>query len=653
MGYIGPTPAAVGVTSANITDGAIDNVDIASNAAIALSKTALTAGTGITLDTNTLNIDAAQGQITTVGALDAGSITSGFDSIDVGAGAITTTGALSIASMGTNWTNAGRTVADMGTVTTIDINGGTINGITPLVVVDGGTGASTLTDHGVLLGSGSGAVSATGAGTAGQVLTSGGASADPTFVDAAPATTQTHNFVADGAITAGAPVSLQADGKVAALQSPFTFPETFFTGSISTHTILYDTTNSKFLITYTYSGIIYAIVATVASGAITYGTPVACWSGYAASYCVCASIGSGRYAITFWTPGSSSPQYNVNSTVLTISGDSVIVGTNTVVLTDIQGYLADFSLTGTGTADEVVWAYTLRLPYPGNIYAHVGTASGTGTSATVTYGARSASMATIDSLSIKMSYDPPTGTVLISYGGSSAAVSPVVTAYEVRVLTISGAAGSRVLTLGTAVAWSTNGLPTALLYVNGKHVAPRGTEVTFITVTGTVPSFAVAGTLPSGTQAGMTYDTSLSKVVFPMSNGTTTLGTITGATIAFSTPVSGSPTVAFTSAHDPVSTRTVISSGVVGSYVLYDSSKTVYVSNARWTGFADAAIADGETGAVRLMGSVAGNQTGLTIGANYYVRGDGLLSTSSASAVLAGRALSATEIIVTEPPRYT
>jgi hypothetical protein len=36
--------------------------------------------------------------------------------------------ALTISSMAGNWTNAGRTVADMGTVTTIDINGGTIDG---------------------------------------------------------------------------------------------------------------------------------------------------------------------------------------------------------------------------------------------------------------------------------------------------------------------------------------------------------------------------------------------------------------------------------------------------------------------------------------------------------------------------------------------
>lgn len=48
-------------------------------------------------------------------------------------------------------------------------------------VANGGTGAATLADHGVLLGSGTGAISVTSAGTVGQVLTSGGASADPTW----------------------------------------------------------------------------------------------------------------------------------------------------------------------------------------------------------------------------------------------------------------------------------------------------------------------------------------------------------------------------------------------------------------------------------------------------------------------------------------
>ena len=81
-----------------IASGVVVNADINASAAIDMSKTALVAGTGITLTTNTLNVDAAQTQITSVGALDAGSITSGFGTIDTGSSAITTTGAVAIAS---------------------------------------------------------------------------------------------------------------------------------------------------------------------------------------------------------------------------------------------------------------------------------------------------------------------------------------------------------------------------------------------------------------------------------------------------------------------------------------------------------------------------------------------------------------------------
>ena len=64
MAYIGNSPVQdETVSSAQIIDGAIVNTDINSLAAIALSKTALVAGTGITLATNTHNLDAAQTSI--------------------------------------------------------------------------------------------------------------------------------------------------------------------------------------------------------------------------------------------------------------------------------------------------------------------------------------------------------------------------------------------------------------------------------------------------------------------------------------------------------------------------------------------------------------------------------------------------------------
>ena len=49
MGYVGLQPASAALTAADITDGIIGNADIASDAAIVLSKTALAAGTGINL----------------------------------------------------------------------------------------------------------------------------------------------------------------------------------------------------------------------------------------------------------------------------------------------------------------------------------------------------------------------------------------------------------------------------------------------------------------------------------------------------------------------------------------------------------------------------------------------------------------------------
>ena len=55
-------------------------------------------------------------------------------------------GKLDIASMGTNWTNAGITVADLGTVTTVDINGGTVDG-----AIIGGSSAAAGTFTGVTL----------------------------------------------------------------------------------------------------------------------------------------------------------------------------------------------------------------------------------------------------------------------------------------------------------------------------------------------------------------------------------------------------------------------------------------------------------------------------------------------------------------------
>ena len=73
-------------------------------------------------------------------------------------------------------------VAGTTALSSINIDGGTINGITDLAVSDGGTGGGSHTEHGVLVGQGTNAIVSTAAGSANQVLTANSGAA-PSFQD--------------------------------------------------------------------------------------------------------------------------------------------------------------------------------------------------------------------------------------------------------------------------------------------------------------------------------------------------------------------------------------------------------------------------------------------------------------------------------------
>ena len=87
------------IDTTELLDGTILNADVNSSAAIALSKTALSAGTNITLSTNTLNVDDAflvnDASDTTTGTLTAdGYVGNSYDAygaadLDIGSGDIT------------------------------------------------------------------------------------------------------------------------------------------------------------------------------------------------------------------------------------------------------------------------------------------------------------------------------------------------------------------------------------------------------------------------------------------------------------------------------------------------------------------------------------------------------------------------------------
>jgi len=98
-------------------------------------------------------------------------------------------------------------------MTNVDINSGTINGITDLAVADGGTGVSTFTDGGVLLGSGTDAITATAVLSNGQLLI-GDNSGDPTLGTLTGTTNQITVTNGAGSITLSLPQSIHTDADV-------------------------------------------------------------------------------------------------------------------------------------------------------------------------------------------------------------------------------------------------------------------------------------------------------------------------------------------------------------------------------------------------------------------------------------------------------
>ncbi len=126
------------------------------------------------------------GTVTHTGTLTADQLVIGNGTADI---KVTTTGTGIVTALGVNVGSAGAPVVNGGTLGTP--SSGTLTSATglplttgvtgTLPVANGGTGATSLTIHGVLVGQTTGAVHATSAGSAGQVLTSNGASADPTF----------------------------------------------------------------------------------------------------------------------------------------------------------------------------------------------------------------------------------------------------------------------------------------------------------------------------------------------------------------------------------------------------------------------------------------------------------------------------------------
>ena len=175
-----------------------------------------------------------------------------------------------------------------------------------------------------------------------------------------------------------------------------------------------------------------------------------------------------------------------------------------------------------------------------------------------------------------------------------------------------------------------------------------GTSISF----GTPVVFESASTL----WTSIAYDANAQKVVIAYqdtgnsSYGTAIVGTVSGTSISFGTPVvfESASTSYISIAYDATNQK------VVGVYAGYEAQFVVTPLNTNLTeqnyiGISAGSYTNGQTATIQIVGAVDDAQTGLTPGLSYYLQPDGSIATTPAEpnlSLFAGTAVASTKLII-------
>jgi hypothetical protein len=489
-------------------------------------------------------------------------------------------------------------------------------------------------------------------GTSGNILTSNGTN----WTSAAPAPSAgTLQAVATGSLSDGSKVVINADGTVSVIASSntpsFESPTTFDSSTIYAVSAVYDSTNQKIVVAYRDGGNSNygtAIVGTVSGSSISFGTPVVFNTSLTAYTSIAHDVLNNRIVIGY----TQSSGY-VRAIVGTMSGTSISFG-SAVTVNNLESFFV--CTTYDNANQKIVIAYRDNLEIG---KAVVGTVSGTSISfgSIVTFNNNSTSH-------ISIIYDTTNQRVVIAYrnGGNSNYGTAIV-----------GTVSSTSISFGTAVVFESASTEfTACAYdsTNSKIViaykdagnSNYGTAVVG-TVSGTSISFGTpvvfATSRADDNSSG--YDVNNQKIVICYRDhgnsrfGTAVTGTVSGTSISFGTPV------VFDAAYVDPGTSALIYDSVNQKLVLaYEAGDPSNQGKARLTqgittnltaenyiGISSAAYTNGQTATIQTVGSVDDAQSSLTAGQSYYVQPNGTIGLTPASpSVFAGTAVSATKLII-------
>ena len=501
-------------------------------------------------------------------------------------------------------------------------------------------------------------------GTAGQVLTSGGSGASPTWVDAAGGAE--YSGIASGAITAGRGVTVAADGKLIGVVGNAAAKGTQAQAAANTNNyaaVVYDTTNDKYVLFYVEGGTGKAKVGTLSGTTITWGTAVT----YAASvnttsqgfYDACYDPHNNKCIVFF--KNASNNRGSVCSG--TVSGTSITFGTPVIVMQN------DIMESGTITyCPNANHNYVIAGNDGSNsrFISNVGYNSGTNSS---TWDNNVTLISSNQGFVPGSCWDPVAQKIVVVWSDAT---------NSSRGKMIAGTIASNAVTWGTIQEFSSANCGRATSVVHhppsGKNVIvwtegaspdySRAVTATLSGTTFTLGSVAVVSRNSSGAEvasriSGAVYDATAEKVLVAFGDNQ---GTVYGTSVSLIvdginiTPSNGyrfqgvdgihdgMPSLAY----DPDSGQDVIVS-FDGNHIAYFVEKLMAtnMSASNFVGISQASYTNGQTAKISLTGSVNEAVSGLTPATKYYVLADGTLNvTADANNIFAGVAVAANKLYI-------
>jgi hypothetical protein len=499
-------------------------------------------------------------------------------------------------------------------------------------------------------------------GSAGQVLTSAGTGAAPTW--SSPAAGGTAEFVATGTIANGATVGLRSDGTVEVVSSTITNAVSYTTStqvnstaSVPYGAAVYDAANNRvvFCLRRVSDGFGIAYVGTISGTSITFGTAVAFTSVSVNAETVKATYDSVQQRVVVaYTLSSNS---YLTCVVGQVSGTSITFGTP---VTCVSYATYQPAICYDSTNAKVFLAYT---DSSNRLYGLVGTV--TGSTNTISPGTPTLGQSSF-CFYPWATFHPPSGNCVISFGyaPSGGAKPSAITA------TISGTSVSfGSLTFLQNLAGLNNSYPASVFCayhsISAKIVFAwqRSTGAGCVVTADVSGTNFNIGTISEAILGGISIHAPYLVVnnlsgnvnLFFWQTGYSTKAsviTLSGSTVS----VGAASTISTGSLYDPNAVwsssdnvTVVMTRNSANNYPFAQtfSDSTLNTNAANYIGVAAQAISSGASGNVTIAGGVNSGVSGLTVNSKYYVQANGTLGTTNAGYPLVGRAISANKILVT------